>query len=193
MRGRAVTSPTPMDPRATRLREAFDRGFALPPAAEAGETGDFLLLRAAGAAYALRVADMAGIAAGRTVVPVPGRRPELLGVAGIRGALVCVYSLSRLLGLPGPLGHPTTSEEAAWLALVFLADADPVALAFQELEGFVRVPRAQIHDQPVERADPRIRGVVQAGPAPRPVVDLATILEAIQKSAGSTGPTGSFP
>jgi chemotaxis signal transduction protein len=174
-----------MDPRAARLRDAFDGGFALPPQVEVVESDDFLLLRAAGAPYAMRVAEIAGIAARKTVVPVPSGRPELLGLAGIRGALVCVYSLSRLLGQAG-------AEQAVWLALLALDDAEPVALAFDELEGFLRVPRALVLEQPASRADARVRSLVQAGSTPRPVIDLSTIAAVIQ-SAGAAGPTRSSP
>ncbi len=175
------------DPRAARLREAFDRAFARAPASDDDDKEDFLLIRTGGAPYALRMAEIAGVAARRTIVPVPGRRSELLGVAGIRGSLVCVYSLPRLLGQGG------ATEDATWLALATLGDAEPVGLAFEALEGFLRAKKADVHATPDAQASGGARSLVQAGGSPRPVIDLTTILAVIQKSAGTAGPTGSPP
>jgi chemotaxis signal transduction protein len=176
-----------MDPRAARLRETFDRAFARAPASDDDEKEDFLLVRTGGAPYALRMAEITGVAARRTIVPVPGRRAELLGLAGIRGSLVCVYSLCRLLG------QGSATEDATWLALAALGDDEPVGLAFEALEGFLRVTKVDVHATPDAQAGGRARSLVQAGASPRPVIDLSTILAVIQKSAGTTGPTGSPP
>ncbi len=66
------------------------------------------------------------------IVPVPSRVPELLGLTGIRGVVVPVFSLSRLLGFDSEHG------QALWL--VFCGERQsPIALAFEGMEQLFEV------------------------------------------------------
>ena len=51
-----------------------------------------------GAPFAFRLAEIAGVAVDRKLTSLPSPVPELLGLAGLRGRLVPVYSLTALLG-----------------------------------------------------------------------------------------------
>ena len=82
---------------AAALRQAFDLSFALSPPPASPEVEDLLTLRVAGNPYAIRLRDIAGIVAGRKVVPVPAITPGLLGLAGIRGGVVPVFGLASIL------------------------------------------------------------------------------------------------
>ena len=87
------------------LRRAFDRSFAALPA-EAPPFEDLLTVRAAGDTFALRLRDVAELIAGLLVAPLPSATPHLLGLAGLRGGVVPVFSLASLLGAAGPAGAP---------------------------------------------------------------------------------------
>lgn len=122
---------------AEALRRSFDLGFAGAPVAHGRSEVDLLSIRAGSDPYVLRLAEVAGLHVGRTVVPVPSSVPELLGVASIRGGLVPVYRLTSLLrGEPRP-------EAPRWF--VVSGGSDVVALAFDGFEGYRRVAAAAIH------------------------------------------------
>ena len=165
---------------AAELHRAFDQAFANTPKVSEDRTENLLLVRVGGDRYALRLSEMAGLARGRAVVALPSRRPELLGVCGIRGSAVCVYSLAALLGYTG-----ATSKPAPWLILC--GDKEPVGLAFDAFEGLLRTRSLQVRDGPADTGDRLLRGVVQEeGTAPRPVLDLRAIEATVRRTTAST-------
>src|SRR5689334_19841174 len=85
--------------RALELRQQFDRSFAEPVRRTVIETDDFIAVRLGAETFAIRVAEIAGLHAGLAITPCPSPLPELLGLAGLRGALIPVYGLAALLGL----------------------------------------------------------------------------------------------
>ena len=161
--------------RAEALREAFDRSFAQPPALEAVRTENLLAIRVVGNPYALRVAEIAGLFADKAVVPVPSAVPELLGVSGLRGAIVPVYDLAALLGYPA-------RAEARWMVLARSREA--LALAFGMFEGQLVVSLQDAISTAGER--PRERGAVRAAGGLRPFVHLPTVLDDIHKRVEAT-------
>ena len=121
---------------AGQLRAAFDTAFARPLEAPARDTVALLALRAGGEPVAVRVLETAGLMAARLVVPVPSPRPELLGVSGIRGAVVPISSLARLLGGADD-GAPR------WIVLA-AAGGERVGLAVAAFERHLVVPAARL-------------------------------------------------
>jgi purine-binding chemotaxis protein CheW len=174
-----VTSALDLGARAHALRSAFDRTFSEPPALAAASTEDLLAVTIAGDAYALRVSELSGLVSNRKVVAVPTRAPHLLGVAGVRGVLVPVYGLASLLGYDG------ARPQSPWLALC--GRQEPVALAFEQLDGFLRVPRADLHPVGIEPSKQHVAEGVRTGSVTRRVVDTRSILTALQAGAGSSG------
>jgi chemotaxis signal transduction protein len=163
--------------RAAELRGAFDRVFAeaRPPAPPPSE--DLLAIRVASEPYALRLAEIAGLFADRKITPVPGRASALLGIAGFRGAIVPVYDLQVLLGCP-PL------ETARWLAV---AAGTPVAFAFAVQEGHLRLPRSAIVPYPTGEDQRRhVREFAHTTDLARPIVQLPSVLDAIQRQVSAT-------
>ncbi len=158
---------------AATLRRAFDRSFGLPPPAAHAAFEDFLAIRMGGAAYAVRLSEIAGLHSGRTVVPIPRTAPELLGIVGLRGTVVPVFDLRGLLGCPEG-AHPR------WLMLA--RAPQPVALAFEQFDGHVRIAGAPV---PALTTSRHISGAVLVAGVPRPIIDMASLLEAIAKRKGN--------
>ncbi len=142
---------------AEELRRSFDASFAEGYRAEAVPPENFIAIRVADHPYAIALADMAGLFAGKAITPVPGDSPGLLGVASFRGAIVPVFDLRTLLGYSG-------GQVPRWLVLVLAQP--PVSLAFDEFEGHLRAARTQ---------------VITVDGTPRPVLDLPSILDEIGK------------
>jgi purine-binding chemotaxis protein CheW len=101
------------------LRNAFDGSFAVPATPELPDGVDLIGTRVGGMPYAIRMAQIVGLRAGLAVTPCPTPMPQLLGIAGIGGALVPVYDLAAVLGLPPGAGRWTVLVEGGSLALVF--------------------------------------------------------------------------
>lgn len=86
--------------RADELRDAFDRSFAAAPAVDQRAPHELLRIELGGEPYAIALAEIRSLHVDLAIVPVPARAPALLGVVAVRGAIVPVYDLRRLLGLP---------------------------------------------------------------------------------------------
>jgi chemotaxis signal transduction protein len=160
--------------RAAGLRRAFDAQFAERPAVRAADLEDFLLVGVSGLPYALRLSEIAGVAKSPTLCAVPTRRRELLGLTGIRGKAVCVYGLAAVLGLP------ETGGPEAWLALG--PGDDVVAVAFERLDGFVRVAASNTVDA-AGGEQPLVRGVLRGDAMARPIVDLGRVFALARRSS----------
>jgi chemotaxis signal transduction protein len=176
-----MTPRESLEEKLVQLRQAFDSTFASLPAPSVDSDEDFLAVRVGGDPYALRSVDIKGIVPSRKVVPLPSRRPELLGLVGHRGSLVSVYSLAALLG------YIIESTGTPWLALV--GSSDPIGLGFQEFEAFLRVRSADIHHAEEPTGDRHNqREVVRVGNLSRPIIDIRSMLGALDSRAGTAGP-----
>jgi purine-binding chemotaxis protein CheW len=155
---------TELEGKIAEMRRLFDESFAVAPPARVAEPEAMLAIGMAGEHFALRVREISGLAvSSEKVVPVPSRVPELLGLTGIRGVVVPVFSLARLLGFDSEHG-PTR-----WL--VFCGESHtPIALAFETMERLFEVSSADIfarEDAPSHRyvgatvsKDKTLRGVI---------------------------------
>jgi chemotaxis signal transduction protein len=146
---------------------------------------ELLAVRAGGTAYAIRLTAVSGLFADRTVTPLPGPVPELLGVAAFRGAVVAVYDLGALLGHAVGAGRSgvgggqtrqsgTVTAQPRWLVLD--TGTPPVGLAFDELDGHVRAPARAI----ATAADGGF-AAVHEGDLVRPVIDVPEIRASIEE------------
>jgi chemotaxis signal transduction protein len=158
--------------RAALLRDAFDGSFAEARPPDPPPTADLLGIRIATEPHALHLSGITGLFADRKVTPVPGCAPGLLGIAGFRGTILPVYDLDALLG------HRAT-EAARWLAI---AAGAPVAFAFGALDGHLRVALdAIIPQQAGSQSRRHIREFARIAEALRPIVDLASVIDAIRR------------
>ncbi len=168
-------NPSSVIERSTELRRAFDRAFAEAPVTRATELDDLLDIRVGLDPYAIRLDQVTGVFADKPVTPLPGSFPELLGIAGFRGAIVPVYDLRTLLGY-------ARGGSQRWLILT--AGETRIALAFDQFEGHTRVARTAIAAEGgAETQRHHVREVVRTADFVRPIVHLPSILEAIRKRA----------
>jgi purine-binding chemotaxis protein CheW len=154
------------------LQRAFDQAFAEAPDIQADPHDDLLAITVGGNPYALRLTDVAGLHSDRTITWLPGSVPELLGLVGLRAALLPVYDVRRLLGYPA-------STAPRWCVV---AAAAPVALGVERFDGYLRVPRrAVLPAEPGRAGDAArcVREVVHVGELIRPVIHVPSVLDAI--------------
>jgi chemotaxis signal transduction protein len=160
--------------RLVELRESFDKTFALPPPATAVDTIGLLAIRVGGGAYAVRVDELADVQGACKVVPLPGGRPELLGLAGIRGRLVPVYSLAALLGL---------GKTASWTWLAICGSQQPLGLTFDDLEGYIQASPADLYPAAeIERSRGHVREVLRKDGTTRSVVSASSIVAILREA-----------
>lgn len=155
------------------LRWSFDRSFAEPPPAPSAARYDLLGITIGVDPYAVPLAEVSGIFANRKFTPLPSAIAELLGLVGLRGAILPAYDLRALLGYPR--GGP-----CRWLLLTRGLE---VALAFDRVDGYLRVPRESVMvQQALSSRSRHIREVVRTEPVARPVIHIASVLEQIGHS-----------
>jgi purine-binding chemotaxis protein CheW len=166
--------------RAADLRSDFDRAFAAPRRPEQPPGEDLLQIQVGGRTCAIRLAEIASLHAGKRITRVPGGGRQLLGIAGFRRSVLPVYDLAALLGEAG-------SETPRWLVIAATA---PVALAFERLEGWLRVSSQALAQSvgPFEPAHAAHR-LVRAGDITTPVLRLPSVLAAIGRPAVAPTPT----
>jgi chemotaxis signal transduction protein len=151
---------------AAELRRQFDESFAVPPLQRDGDVAALLLLSLGGQGYALELAEVAALAAERTIARVPSRVPEVLGLAALRGNVFPVYDLQALLG------HGAAGAQPRWLAVV--RGPEPLALGFDGFERYHELPRAEVraatssgdggaYVRALVRASDRLWGVLDLG------------------------------
>jgi purine-binding chemotaxis protein CheW len=182
MNGRAL----PVSERAAQLRRDFDRSFAEPPAGRPAAPVDLLAIRLGTEPYALRLSEIAGLFADKKLTRLPDSVPEFLGLAGFRGSVVPVYDLRVLLGHAG-------GEAPRWLVI---AVAGMVALAFDGFDGHLRLGQEGIaQPEPGIAKRPHVRALARPGDdrsalagTLRPIVDLASVVEAIGPRASGAVP-----
>lgn len=165
---------------AAELRSAFDRERAVPFSTADGQRTESLIgLRISGDAYALRIAEITSLCTDRKIVSLPAALSGLLGVAGIRGAIVPVYSIAALLGYRDDPTH------VRWLALCGIEE--PIAFAFSGFEGYTRVLQSQLH--PAEKNDAArtfVTHVARTEQMVRAVVSIPLFRQAIQERCSQT-------
>ena len=171
-------SETPVaESKAAELRQAFDLSFALPPPQASQEVEDLLTIRVAGDPYAIRLRDIAGIVAGRRVVPVPAVTLDLLGLAGIRGDVVSVFGLASILGYGQAPGSPR------WMILCGVEE--PIALAFSDFEGYVRLPKSSLHaDENLRTTRQYVNQVASTEAGARAVISIPLVVATIRNRTG---------
>ena len=166
--------------RLEELRRSFDRSFAEAPSEEAEQVENLLCIRVSGDAYAVRLNETSGIYVDRKVVGLPGPLPELLGMAAFRGSVIPVFDLGACLG------YGVTGDAARWMLLV--GGNEIVGLAFQGFDGFLRTtPLDLARQETSESRRQHVREVVSVGGIIRPIVSIASVVQAVKGRVASAG------
>jgi hypothetical protein len=130
--------------RARELAAAFDRSFAEPILVDRAKPHLALSILVGSAVYVLPLKEVTLVARTPKIVPLPNGPALQLGIAGLRGNLVTVFSLAALLGEP--------VVRADWLVVV--RDA---AFAFDALDGQIELRGAPPNLLDVETLLARVR------------------------------------
>jgi purine-binding chemotaxis protein CheW len=167
--------------KAAELRATFDRTYAVSPCSQTLERiEDLLSIRLDGNPYALRTAELSAFTRAPRIVAVPSPIPELLGLCGIRGGVVPVYSLSALFS------HRREDQER-WCVLC--GSEEPVAFAFSDFEGYVRAVQSQVYAARHEDGtSEHVTQVIRINEIIRPIVSLPSIVDLIKKRCGKKHP-----
>lgn len=162
------------------MRREFDSSFAAPPSGPGEDHESLITIRVAGEAFAVRTAQITGLAKLKRIVPVPSRALGLLGITAARGALFPAYDVATLLDLSA------AGRERAWI--MFSGRETPVALVFDQFEGQVEIDRSCLIESDSSRSHPYRRQMARVGANDRAVIDIPGLVEAIRKSAGLIEP-----
>lgn len=163
----------PLDRRLGELRQAFDASFAQPPAPPPEAQEHLLLVTAGSTRLALRLGELSGLQPLRRLVSLPGARRELLGLAGVRGRLVAVFSLARLLGL-----EATGDGRPRWLALCG-GEHSQLGLAFAQFDGQRQLPLSEIRSADAGQSGSWATELAQIGGQLYPVLQLPLLLKSL--------------
>jgi len=85
--------------RAEEIRQQFDAGFRMAPPGRREQAANRLLFHLGERSLSLPLEQVSEVLRSRAITPLPGAPPELLGLVGLRGALVPVYRLADLIGI----------------------------------------------------------------------------------------------
>lgn len=167
--------------RAADLRAQFDASFALPLGAVSAEAEDVLHVRVSGVPYSFRLREISGLVAKRPIISVPSRAPGLIGLAGIRGEIVPVFSLATLFDAGEELESPQ------WLVLS--PTPHPLAFAFSKFDGFVRLLKTALRPAAtVDAARPYLGEVVSTAEGPRPLIGVSQLVATLRSRVGPARP-----
>jgi chemotaxis signal transduction protein len=154
---------------ASDLRRQFDGSFATARDTPSAEVLDLLGISVRGDPHAILLSAITSVFADQAITALPGRAPALLGITGMRGAIVPVFDLGAILGYP-----PASSPR--WLAIAERA-GKPVALAFDAFLGQLRVAPSAF----APRAANHVTSVVQARDGVWPVIEIGSVLAGIDR------------
>jgi chemotaxis signal transduction protein len=164
------------------LRREFDDAFARPPEGSAARTTDFLGVRAAGAPYAIALADVGAVQPCGVVAQVPSRVPGLAGLAGVQASLLAVFDILSLLGAGGA---PVARR---WL-VVARCDRQ-VAIAVDAIDGFLQVEERSVLPLRTPGPSSFSREVLDDGSEMRPILDVEAAVDALREIIRDGGASG---
>ncbi len=171
-----MTDMTDLASRVSTLRQTFDQSFAHPAAQSWEEVEALLVMRVGASRYAVRLREIAAVMSAGELAPIPADAPHLLGLAGVRGAVVPVFDLAALLGEAcsrDPKAHFVLCRAAA------------LGLGFSSLEGHLRPPSAALVT--AEPGDGYVCALVPAPSGTLSVLSIPLVVSRLTKRATSQG------
>jgi chemotaxis signal transduction protein len=159
---------------ALRLRRDFDEGFVCPARTGDLSMQDLLAIRVGGEGYAVRLGEVVGLLPRQKIVALPSPVPELLGVAGLRGGVVPIYSLAALLG------YGAGAETSRWTILM---GPDLVGLAFETFDGYLRVSPGDLAAEHGGGSRPHVVEIARVANRTFGIIDLPSVRCAVEVKA----------
>jgi purine-binding chemotaxis protein CheW len=155
--------------------------------ADAGSMRRFLTFRVGRERYAIPAEQAAEVIRIPRLARVPRSPPALLGIANLRGSVLPVVDLAKLLGMPDGAGHSDSSRA------IVLVSASPSALAVEAIDALVAVPEKRIETREAElgaNAGERLSGVFEVGDTGKvaKILDVAALLDAAFAQRGRVRP-----
>lgn len=158
------------------LRWEFDSSFSVPSQPPNADLEQFLAIKTAGQPLALRVAELSRLEVRREIVPLPVENPHLLGLAGIQGRLLPIYSLAGLLGFE--------RDDSDWRWIAVSDGEESLGLAFGSLDAHFSVSQSHVLDLGSSQAAKwHRRYAVRLESEVRNIVQLQSLRAAIQGAA----------
>lgn len=163
-----------LESRMAEIRRGFDESFAVALPEQLSKGEPMLAITIEGEPFALRAQEISGVAVSKEkIVPVPSRIPELLGLTGIRGVVVPVFSLARLLGFD------SERSQAHWL--VFCGERQaPIALAFEAIDRLVEVSPSDVFAREEALGHRYVNATLREGATLRGVIGISALVEHIK-------------
>jgi purine-binding chemotaxis protein CheW len=156
------------------MREVFDGTFAAPEQSDRAAVNQVLAIKVGSERLAVFVSDLSGLTVSKgTILPVPSRVPELLGITGIHGVVVPVFSLSALMGIAPGTG------QVRWLLLCGERQ-QTIALAVEAVEGHLEIPADRMIARGPDGTDRYIKQTVRDDATLRGVIDIGLLVEQIR-------------
>ncbi len=169
-------SPTgyKLQAKVAELRKLFDDSFAAPEQSQKAAVEHMLAVTVGGERFAISVGDISGLTVAQgTILPVPSRVPELLGITGIRGVVVPVFNLAALLGIR------SGRAQYRWLLLCGERQAT-LALAVDLVEEHLEIAADKLISRGADSMAHYIKQTVDIGGMLRGVIDLGLVVEKIR-------------
>ncbi len=168
--------------RLIEMRKRFDEAFAAPPPGETEPRQALIVLSTAGEELAVRLEEISGLAAIRTkVLPVPSDIPELIGITAVRGDVVPVFSLARLLGLAG------ADQNVRWIVTAGNGAAT-VGFGFESFDGYMQAARADVLPAAGPSQGRHLRQTARCGGYLRRLVDVTSLAASVRNSQDAAPP-----
>ncbi len=160
------------------MRRLFDESFALAPPERVVEPEPMLAIGLESEHFAVPLRQISGLAMNsEKIVPVPSRTPELLGLTGIRGVVVPVFSLAKLLGFD-------SERQARWL-VVCGERQSPIALAFESMERLFEASNNEIFVREEAASHRFVNATVCEGTTLRGLINISALVEHIKTRGAS--------
>lgn len=126
------------------MKNEFDFSFAnLPPILDSNEKKDFLIIQIHHNQYAVHVDELKGLQIKKVVVPIPCENKSLLGLAGIQGQVIPVFSLAFILNIQSPVKEGFGKENN----FIICGKNSKIGLSFLKIGNYHKINKKNIIPQ----------------------------------------------
>lgn len=166
------------------LPKNLEDEFETPPGAEvSAETRQFITFGCAGQNFGVDIMSMREIRNWSPVTPLPGRKPDVLGVIEIRGRVVPIHDLALRIGCSS---ERSTQHEGQVILVLKIAGHD-MGLLVDSVSDIIDIKAEDILPVPqIEGSAARfLGGIARQGDTLVAILDEETVLREAVEFAGS--------